>query len=209
MRNFPRYYDPARANLRDALLPSFGAGEAIGRLMVAAARGQRAARELMAFREKWTEELGEIPDHQAINALDYKGLSELAENPILSDRDLEALGVLLQKISGLQAENGLTWEFNRIETGEWLERLARKISLIAEGDLEPERIKDFLQDIASEVERIGEILTQTVPWEELKREEAWEVRKEAKERINDLADEVLEQEKGEEEVSPEERSEEA
>ena len=209
MRNFPRYYDPARANLRDALLPSFGAGEAIGRLMVAAARGQRAARELMAFREKWTEELGEIPDHQAINALDYKGLSELAENPILSDRDLEALGVLLQRISELQAGNGLAWEFNRIETGEWLERLARKISLIAEGDLEPERIKDFLQDIASEVERIGEILTQTVPWEELKREEAWEVRKEAKEKINDLADEVLEQEKGEEEVSPEERSEEA
>ncbi len=207
MRNFPKYYDPARANLKDALLPSFGAGEAIGRLMVAAARGQRAARELMALREKWTEELGEVPDHQAVNALDYKGLSELAEKPVLSDRDLEALGVLLQRISELQAGNGLAWEFNRIQTGEWLERLARKISLIAEGNLEPERVKGLLQDLASEVERIGKILTQTVPWEDPRREEAWEVRKEAEEKVNDLADEVLEQE--EEEASPEERSEEA
>ncbi len=137
MRSFPRYYNPARANLKDALLPSFGAGKAIGRLMVAAARGQRAARELMVLREKWAEELGDSPDHQAVNALDYKGISELAESPILSDRDLEALGVLLQRISELQAENGLAWEFNRIQTGEWLERLARKISLIDEGDLEP------------------------------------------------------------------------
>ena len=206
-RAMPRYYCKAKATLRDALLPSFGAGEAIGRLMVAAARGQRAARELMALREKWTEELGETPDHQTVNALDYKGLSELAENPILSDRDLEALGVLPQRISELQAGNGLTWEFNRIQTGEWLERLARKINLIVEGNLEPERVKDLLQDLASEVERIGKILTQTVPWEEPRREEAWEVRKEAEERINDLADEVLEQE--EEEASPEERSEEA
>ncbi len=208
-RAMPKYYSETEANLKDALLPSFGAGEAIGRLMVAAARGQRAARELMALREKWTEELGEAPDHQAVNALDYKGISELAKSPILSDWDLEALGLLLQRISELQAGNGLIWEFDRIQTGEWLERLARKINLITEGNLEPERIKELLEDLASEVERIGDILTQTVPWEKPEREEAWKVKKEAEEKVNDLANEVLKQEEGEEGASPEERSEEA
>ena len=186
----PRYYSETKANLKNTLLPSFRAGEAVGRLMVAAARGQRAARELMALRDRWAEELGKVPDHQAVNALDYKGISELAENPILSDRDLEALGMLLQRISQLQAENGLTWEYNRLQTGEWLERLARKIDIIAEGNLEPERIKDLLEDLASEVEKVGRILSQTVPWEEPRRREAWEARKKTEERINDLADDL-------------------
>ncbi len=188
-KTMPRYYSQTKATLKDALLPSFGAGEAIGRLMVAAARGQRAARELMALRDRWAEKFDEIPDHQAIHALDYKGISELAESPILSDRDLEALGMLLQRLSQLQAENGLAWEYNRIQTGEWLERLALKINLIAEGNLEPERIKDLLEDLASEVERIGRILSQTVPWEEPRREEAWEARKRTEEKIDDLAEE--------------------
>ena len=188
-QTMPRYYSETKASLKEALLPSFGAGEAVGRLMVAAARGQRAARELMALRDRWAEELGEVPDHQAVNALDYKGISELAENPVLSDRDLEALGMILQRISQLQAENGLAWEYNRLRTGEWLEQLARKIDIIAEGNLEPERIKDLLEDLASEVERIGRILSHTTPWEEPRRREAWEARKKAEERINDLAEE--------------------
>ncbi|MBA2848680.1 hypothetical protein G4V39_02330 [Thermosulfuriphilus ammonigenes] len=191
---FPKYYNQIQATLRDALLPSFGAGEAIGRLMVAAARGQRSAHELLALREKWAETLGEAPDHQAVNALDYKGISELAENPILSDRDLEALGLLLQKISKAQAENGLSWEFNRKLTGEWLDRLSRKISLLAKLGPNPEKLKERLETLAEEVEKIGEILTRTVPWEDPARERAWQVKKETEEQVENLVEEALEEE---------------
>ncbi|AEH45369.1 hypothetical protein Thein_1508 [Thermodesulfatator indicus DSM 15286] len=191
---FPRYYNQAQANLAEALIPSFGAGEAVGRLMVAAARGQRAAREIMALREKWAEEQGEAPDHQTVNVLDYQGISGLAQNPILTDRDLEALGMLLVRISELQAGNGLAWEFNRIQTGEWLERLAFKLNLVSAAEAEPEKIKALIEDLAAEIERIGKILSQATPWEEPAREAAWEVRKRAEERVNDLMEEILENE---------------
>ena len=200
---FPKCYDQTQATFKDALLPSFGAGEAIGRLMMAAARGQRSARELMALREKWAEALGEAPDHQAVNALDYKGISELAENPILSDRDLEALGLLLQKISEAQAGNGLSWEFNRKLTGEWLDRLSRKISLLAKLDPDPGKVKEILETLAEEMERIGEILTRTVPWEDPAIEEAWKVRKETEEKVESVTEEVFEEDRGEETVSEE------
>ena len=194
MENLPRYYDEARATLRDALLPSFGAGEAIGRLMVAAARGQRSARELLALRKKWAETLGETPDHQAVHALDYKSISELAKTPILSDRDLEALGLLLQKISQAQAENGLSWEFNRKLTGEWLEELAFKVRVLSGLASDHTRTQETLRALAEEMERIGKILSKTIPWEDPAREKAWEARQKAEETIDEAIKEESDKE---------------
>jgi len=211
MQHKPKYYREALAILKESLGSSFGAAQAIGRLMVNAARGKRAAKELLALREKWAKEHGEAPDHQAVHCLDYKGISELADDPILSEQDLEALGKLLERISKLQADNAFLWENNRIKTGEWLEYLAWKISALAHLKVKPEQTKDLLEELAKEMERIGKILAQTVPWEDQTSamEEVWEAKKETQERVNKAVKEVFAQdsetkeEASEEETSPE------
>ena len=180
----PRYYHEGQAKLRDALIPSFGAAEAIGKLMVAAARGHRAAKELLALRKKWAKEQGEAPDHLEVHALDYLGIKELARGPVLNDRELEALGMLLQKVARAQADSGLAWELNRMRVGKLLETLAVKLCIVAEAEPDPVNLKKLVEELAEHIETTGRILEQTSLWEEPGTARMWKAIREALEAVD-------------------------
>ncbi|BAT71298.1 hypothetical protein TST_0491 [Thermosulfidibacter takaii ABI70S6] len=134
-----------REMLHEYLIPYFGFCQAVGKLMEAAALGKLTARELVDLQKLWKEETDDDPPRVYLHAGELPKIKRLAEEPLLKERDLEALGRLLQEMADKLASSVMLVEGSRFTAARAIEQLQEQLKKYAkhlDSDL-PWAMEDF------------------------------------------------------------------